>query len=437
MRPRNGPPEAVSTSSVHGARRLGADQLVERGVLGVDRHHPRVGRLGQRGDQLAADHQALLVGERDVDALGERDDRRAEPGGADDPVQDQVGAGGGDQLADALLAGEDARRPRLLGAARRRPRRRARPRARRARAPARAAPPSSSRRRGRRPASSSEAPITSSACVADRAGRAEDQDLLHRAASVGTQPQRRRKASGRPEGLQPRPRRARSAAERRELVAADRQVAAVLVAGDSRTCAAALRRVRTPVIRSVVRPPVSSIDLACPVDPVSSLERQSPLSAPAMEAPSTIARYPRERLSIPSTQTSAQSTRTSSRRLARRLRSTSPRPGSPAPRFLEPCRSTLSWPRQALRQRGDAAAARRSRAAREAVFDEVAHRHRSASAVERSSPTASADCACSWLQQRAHGRSRCELGRSPTARPGRMPVTVPGDAPRVGRHVTR
>ena len=40
MRPRNGPPEAVSTSrsTVPGA--LAADQLVQRGVLGVDRDRP-------------------------------------------------------------------------------------------------------------------------------------------------------------------------------------------------------------------------------------------------------------------------------------------------------------------------------------------------------------------------------------------------------------
>ena len=61
-----------------------ADQLVQRRVLGVDRQQPRAGRLGERHDQLAADHQALLVGEGDVDALGEGDDGRAEAGGADD-----------------------------------------------------------------------------------------------------------------------------------------------------------------------------------------------------------------------------------------------------------------------------------------------------------------------------------------------------------------
>ena len=113
--------------------RLGADQLEERRVLGVDRQQPRPGRLGQRHGQLAADHQALLVGEGDVDPLAEGDDRRAEARRADDPVEDQVGAGGGDQLADPLLAGEDLAVPGGSGPARRRRRRRGRRWARRAR----------------------------------------------------------------------------------------------------------------------------------------------------------------------------------------------------------------------------------------------------------------------------------------------------------------
>ena len=59
------------------ARLLGGDQLVQRGVLGVDRDQLRAGGLGERHHELAADDQRLLVGERDVDPLGERDDRRA------------------------------------------------------------------------------------------------------------------------------------------------------------------------------------------------------------------------------------------------------------------------------------------------------------------------------------------------------------------------
>ena len=80
---------------------------MDRGVLGVDRDQPRAGGLGQRGHELAADDQRLLVGQRDVDALGERDDRRAEAGGADDRVEHEVGAGLGDERDQALGAAQD------------------------------------------------------------------------------------------------------------------------------------------------------------------------------------------------------------------------------------------------------------------------------------------------------------------------------------------
>ena len=69
---------------VDDAGRLAGQQVVDRGVLGVDRDQAGAGGLGERGHELAADDERLLVGQRDVDALGERDDRRAEAGGADD-----------------------------------------------------------------------------------------------------------------------------------------------------------------------------------------------------------------------------------------------------------------------------------------------------------------------------------------------------------------
>jgi hypothetical protein len=96
---------------LHRARALRADELEEGRVLGVDRDDPRVRGLGERGHELAAHHQALLVGERQLDALGKRHDRRPETRGADDSVQNQVGAGAGDQLLDALLTGEHAAVP--------------------------------------------------------------------------------------------------------------------------------------------------------------------------------------------------------------------------------------------------------------------------------------------------------------------------------------
>ena len=134
VRPRNGPPEAVMTSRSTAPGALAGEQLVQRGVLGVDRDQLRAGGLGQRGHELAADDERLLVGQRDVDALGERDDRRAEAGGADDRVEHEVGA------RTRRRAGRGPRgrraprrrsRPRRRG--RRRRRRRARSGARRAR----------------------------------------------------------------------------------------------------------------------------------------------------------------------------------------------------------------------------------------------------------------------------------------------------------------
>ena len=67
--------------------------------------------------ELAADDERLLVGERDVDALGERDDRRAEAGRADDRVEHEVGVGLGDEPHEPLGAGQHlALGPRLGGA---------------------------------------------------------------------------------------------------------------------------------------------------------------------------------------------------------------------------------------------------------------------------------------------------------------------------------
>ena len=106
MRPRNGPPEAVSDEPLDGARRPPRDQLVQRRVLGVDRQHPRAGRLGELHHELAADDERLLVREREVDALAERRDGRAEPGGADERVQHEVGARLGDQPHEPLRPGE-------------------------------------------------------------------------------------------------------------------------------------------------------------------------------------------------------------------------------------------------------------------------------------------------------------------------------------------
>ena len=97
---------------------LAGDQLMQRGVLGVDGQDLRAGRLRERHHELAADDERLLVGEREVDALAERRDRRAEPGGADERVQDEVGAGLEHELDEPLGAGQHLPVGPLLGRAR-------------------------------------------------------------------------------------------------------------------------------------------------------------------------------------------------------------------------------------------------------------------------------------------------------------------------------
>ena len=58
-------------------------------MLGVDRND--LTRPRARGDEVAADDERLLVGEREGAAGLERGERRAEPDGSGDAVQDDVG----------------------------------------------------------------------------------------------------------------------------------------------------------------------------------------------------------------------------------------------------------------------------------------------------------------------------------------------------------
>jgi len=86
-------------------------------MFGVDRQQLRAGGLGEFGDQFATDHEALLVGQGDVDATTECGDRRPQAGGADDAVQDQVGLGGGDQVHGRVRSGEHGAGEGLFGSA--------------------------------------------------------------------------------------------------------------------------------------------------------------------------------------------------------------------------------------------------------------------------------------------------------------------------------
>ena len=120
--PAERPSRCRQDESLDDPGRLGGDQLMQRRVLGIHRGDPGLTRLRQCDHELPADYQALLVGERQLDALAEGDDRRPEAGGADDRVEHDVRLEAQDQVADALLPVEDlpapARIPGRLGGVR-------------------------------------------------------------------------------------------------------------------------------------------------------------------------------------------------------------------------------------------------------------------------------------------------------------------------------
>ena len=93
VRPRNGPPDAVSTSFSTVPGRSPASSWCSAECSESTGRICAPVRLGQRHDELAADDERLLVGQREVDPLAERRDRRAEAGRADERVEDEVGAG--------------------------------------------------------------------------------------------------------------------------------------------------------------------------------------------------------------------------------------------------------------------------------------------------------------------------------------------------------
>ena len=74
-RPRNGPPEAVRIAGRHPLARHARQELEQGRVLGVDRHQRGAGARPRGGDEVAAGHQALLVGQRHGDAALERGQR--------------------------------------------------------------------------------------------------------------------------------------------------------------------------------------------------------------------------------------------------------------------------------------------------------------------------------------------------------------------------
>ena len=123
-------PERAAAGGEHDAAQLGgisaavgAEALVDRAVLAVDRD-----QLGARGapgplhDRTGGD-QRLLVGEREAAAGLERGERHGEPGEADDAVDHDVGlgadgrqgVGAGDELGAVREQRRELRRLRLVG----------------------------------------------------------------------------------------------------------------------------------------------------------------------------------------------------------------------------------------------------------------------------------------------------------------------------------
>ena len=107
--PRNGPPEAVSTSLATSSARAAAQALGQRGVLGVDGHD--LAGLRRPQHQRTAGDQRFLVGQRQPGARCQRGQRRSQAQRADQRIEDDVGLGLLDQPGDRVgPAGRGRRR---------------------------------------------------------------------------------------------------------------------------------------------------------------------------------------------------------------------------------------------------------------------------------------------------------------------------------------
>ena len=142
VRPRNGPPLAVSTMRADLGRAPGAQALPDRGVLGVDGDDLAAARGARLGDDRPGRDQALLVRERETLARLQRGERRRQPREPDDRVEHDVGVGQRGELGEHA---RDRRRTRGPG---RRERRTRPPGARAARCCARPRAPRPGSRRG-------------------------------------------------------------------------------------------------------------------------------------------------------------------------------------------------------------------------------------------------------------------------------------------------
>ena len=123
VRPRNGPPLAVSTirDDLAAGVDAGSQALMDRAVLAVDGHQFGAGGRPQRLHHRRPGDEALLVGQRQSLAQLQRADRDGEPGEADDTVDHHVGVVGQiGEVGDHLRRTAAPRRPRPAGCRRRR-----------------------------------------------------------------------------------------------------------------------------------------------------------------------------------------------------------------------------------------------------------------------------------------------------------------------------
>ena len=108
VRPRNGPPLAVSTR-LSGSPSCAHWKSAECSLsTGISAPPPR---SCARERELAGGDEALLVRERERDAALERPHRRREPGEADDGVEHEVGLGALEQLGEVAADLRERREP--------------------------------------------------------------------------------------------------------------------------------------------------------------------------------------------------------------------------------------------------------------------------------------------------------------------------------------
>ncbi len=105
LRPRNGPPLAVSDDAAEPIHGDGPEALVHGAVLRVHRNDLGPRRRSHPLDHRTGRDERLLVGQGQAAPGQERGDGDRQPGEADDPVDHDVGVAG--DLREGLRAGED------------------------------------------------------------------------------------------------------------------------------------------------------------------------------------------------------------------------------------------------------------------------------------------------------------------------------------------